>query len=254
MKLARKIQEALVPTAPELSHCDVAASMKPTEEVGGDYYDVVRAGHAEWILIGDVSGHGVPAGLVMMMCQTAVRTVLEVRPDVMPHELLATVNAVLTRNIRKLGEDKYMTISAFRREPGGIVYFSGAHQDVLIYRAELDEVEAMESEGMWLGLKEDIADELTTRRFALAPGDVLVLYSDGITEATRDGAMFEPAGLRRILEKARAKTAGELLADLQGELEGYRILDDATVLILRQLGGERQGPKLSTASEYGAIV
>src|SRR5262249_18499339 len=128
MRLARKIQEALVPAAPQLAQCEVAASMKPADQVGGDYYDVVRAGCVEWILIGDVSGHGVPAGLVMMMCQTAVRTVLEVRPDIMPDELLASVNAVLTRNIKKLGEDKYMTISAFRREADGTVYFSGAHQ------------------------------------------------------------------------------------------------------------------------------
>jgi sigma-B regulation protein RsbU (phosphoserine phosphatase) len=92
---------------------------------------------------------------------------------------------------------------------------------------------------MWLGLKEDIEDALSTRRFDLAPGDVLVLYSDGITEATRDGAMFEPEGLRRVLERARAKTATELLAELHDALEGYRILDDATVLIIRQLGGER---------------
>ncbi len=116
MKLARKIQEALVPPLPQILDCEVAASMKATEEVGGDYYDVIHTPDAEWILIGDVSGHGVPAGLIMMMCQTAVRTVLESEPSIMPDRLLTRVNSVLTTNIRQLGEDKYMTISALRRD------------------------------------------------------------------------------------------------------------------------------------------
>jgi serine phosphatase RsbU (regulator of sigma subunit) len=235
MKLARKIQEAILPSAPELEHCDVAASMKPADEVGGDYYDVVRAGAVDWILIGDVSGHGVPAGLVMMMCQTAVRSVLEADPGIQPDKLLAKVNRVLTRNIRELGEDRYMTISALRREPDGRVVVAGAHQDVLLYRADVDQVESMEVMGMWLGLTEDLGDAMQTREFFLRPNDVLVLYSDGITEARRDGRMFEPEGIRRVLGRARGKTAKQLLHDLDGALAGYRLDDDATVLIIKRL-------------------
>src|SRR6185295_16149590 len=127
MKLARKIQEALVPTRPELSSCEIAVTMRPTDDVGGDYYDVLRVGGREWILIGDVSGHGVPAGLIMMMCHIAVRIVLQGELGIAPDRLLARVNVVLIENIRQLGEDKYMTITAFRRDPDGRVTYADAH-------------------------------------------------------------------------------------------------------------------------------
>ena len=131
-----QIQEALVPKAPALANCEVAATMKAIDDVGGDYYDIITTPKSEWILIGDVSGHGVPAGLIMMMCHTAVRTVLRVHPEILPDTLLGMVNTVLTETIHKLGEDKYMTLSALRRDPDGTVLYAGAHQDMHIYRAE----------------------------------------------------------------------------------------------------------------------
>lgn len=237
MKLARKIQEALVPASPTLANCDVAAAMKPAEEVGGDYYDFVVAGGREWILIGDVSGHGVPAGLVMMMCHTAVRTVLCANPSVTPEVLLTQVNAVLTENIRQLGEDKYMTITAFRRDPDGTITFAGAHQDVFVYRAGADAVEAFETEGVWLGLKERIADSLRTQSFKLGTGDVLVIHTDGITEAMRDGSMFDTGGLRQVLSLSRGKSAKQILDDTFRALDGFKVSDDATLLVIRQLDG-----------------
>jgi serine phosphatase RsbU (regulator of sigma subunit) len=235
MKLARKIQEALVPTAPLLENCEVAVSMKPTEEVGGDYYDVIRTRNNEWILIGDVSGHGVPAGLIMMMCQTAVRTVLRRDPDIMPDRLLSMVNSVLTENIRQLGENKYMTISALRRDPDGRVFFAGAHQDICVYRAATDSVECIETEGLWLGLKESIDEALVTQSFQLGSGDVLLLYTDGIIEASRDGSLFDVGGVRGVLAKARGKSAQQVLSELFTALGDFKLHDDATVLVIRQL-------------------
>jgi serine phosphatase RsbU (regulator of sigma subunit) len=235
MKLARRIQEALVPVSPTLENCDVAATMKPAEEVGGDYYDVVAEGRWEWILVGDVSGHGVPAGLVMMMCHTAVRVALRGNPEIRPEELLAQVNTVLTRNIRLLGEDKFMTISAFRRSPDGSISFAGAHTDVFVYRADADAVETFETEGLWLGLKEDIAHSLRTKSFRLRTGDVLVLHTDGITEATRDGALFDVEGLRHVVSLSRGKTSKEILDDTFRAIDGFEISDDATLIVVRQL-------------------
>jgi serine phosphatase RsbU (regulator of sigma subunit) len=236
MKLARKIQEALVPSAPTLGDCEIAASMRPTDDVGGDYYDVIRMKDCEWILIGDVSGHGVPAGLIMMMCHTAVRTVLGCNPSVGPDVLLAVVNSVLTENIRQLREDKYMTISAFRRTPDGRVCFAGAHQDVHIYRAATASVETLSSTGLWLGLKDDISSALAVQEFRLQPGDQLLLHTDGVTEATRDGTMFDVQGLRRVLGSAGTQSAQHVLSEIFAALGDYRVADDATIVVLKQLG------------------
>jgi serine phosphatase RsbU (regulator of sigma subunit) len=235
MKLAHKIQAALIPKSPMLAGCDVAASMKLADDVGGDYYDFVSAGEREWILIGEVSGHGVTAGLVMMMCHTSVRTVLNDDPDVTPEELLSKINTVLTESIRQLGEDKYMTMTAFRRDQDGTISFAGAHQDVHIYRAGADSLESFETRGVWLGLKERIADSLSTHSIKLASGDVLVLHTDGVTEAVRDGSMFDTAGLRGVLSSSRGKTAQQILDGTFRSLEGFKIADDATLLVIRQL-------------------
>ncbi|HTQ07732.1 MAG TPA: DAHL domain-containing protein [Polyangiaceae bacterium] len=235
MKLARRIQEALVPNEPVLAGCDVAASMKPAEQVGGDYYDVIHTKTHEWILIGDVSGHGVPAGLVMMMCQTAVRTALARDPELMPDRLLVLVNAVLTQNIRQLGEDKYMTITALRRDASGAIWFAGAHQDIFVYRADSDAIEAVETAGLWLGLRDDAEGAFTPRELKLKTGDLLVLHTDGVTEAVRDGAMFDTSGMRRALAGAKGKTARQVLDALLHALEGFELTDDATLLVIRQL-------------------
>lgn len=235
MKLARRIQEALVPSEPMLAGCDVAASMRPAEQVGGDYYDVIHTKTHEWILIGDVSGHGVPAGLVMMMCQTAVRTAIQRDPEIMPDRLLVLVNAVLTQNIRQLGEDKYMTITALRRDAAGTIWFAGAHQDIFVYRGESDELEVVETAGLWLGLRADAEGAFSPRELKLSAGDLLVLHTDGVTEAVRDGAMFDTSGMRRALAGAKGKTARQVLDDLLRALEGFELTDDATLLVVRQL-------------------
>jgi serine phosphatase RsbU (regulator of sigma subunit) len=234
MRLARKIQEALVPAAPTVSDCDIAARMEATEEVGGDYYDVIRTKDCDWILIGDVSGHGVPAGLIMMMCHTAVRTVLRCNPDVGPDTLLALVNSVLTLNIRQLREDKYMTISAFRRSHDGTVRFAGAHQDVFIYRAATSDVEMLSSRGLWLGLREEISQALPVQEFRLEVGDQLLLYTDGVTEAIRSGVMFDTEGVRRVLLNAGKKSAADVVVDVFRELKEFQVNDDATVLVVKQ--------------------
>jgi len=252
MKLARRIQEALVPSAPVLAGCDIAASMKPAEEVGGDYYDVVHTKTHEWILIGDVSGHGVPAGLIMMMCQTAVRTTLEHNPEIMPDRLLVMVNSVLTQNIRQLGEDKYMTITALRRDAAGKIVFAGAHTDLFVYRADTDEVETLETAGLWLGLKPDAEGAFTTRDLTLRKSDLLILHTDGVTEATRDGRMFDTKGMRDALARAKGKSAQQVLDDLLKALEGFKLDDDATLLVIQELGGDpgdaRQGLSPRSAS------
>jgi serine phosphatase RsbU (regulator of sigma subunit) len=234
MELAKKIQTALVPKQVALSGCDVAAVMQPTDQVGGDYYDVVRAKDTDWILIGDASGHGVPAGLVMMMCQTAVRTALHEDPTIGPDRLLSTVNRTLTENIRLLGEDKYMTMHALCRTPDGRFRFSGMHQDIFIYRAATGTVETLEPSGCFLGLQEDISGMLDVRSFELGPGDTVLLYTDGITEARKGDALLDNDGLRNVFEGLGQRPVQEILDGILSHLSGYRVEDDVAAIVVKQ--------------------
>jgi serine phosphatase RsbU (regulator of sigma subunit) len=234
MELAKRIQTALVPSAPTLEGCDVAAMMRPAAQVGGDYYDVLSVDGVEWVLIGDVSGHGVPAGLIMMMFQTAVRTALQENPRLEPSDLLTLVNRSLTGNIRRLGENKYMTASALRRTDDGRFRFSGMHQDLLIFRAKSKRVEEIHTDGTWLGVDEEIGDLMTVRDFDLASGDSLLLYTDGLTEAAKDGAILDNHGLKDVFERHGTCTAKEILDGVLGALDGRVVNDDVSAVVVKR--------------------
>ncbi|HEY6727898.1 MAG TPA: DAHL domain-containing protein [Polyangiaceae bacterium] len=234
MELAKKIQTALVPQRFALKDCEVAAVMRPADQVGGDYYDVFDVGGVEWVLIGDVSGHGVPAGLIMMMCQTSVRSVLAANPNIGPDELLALVNRTLTQNIERLGEDKYMTISALKREPNGSFKVAGMHQDLLIYRAKSGRVDQLLAQGTWLGITTDIRELNPVRSVELEPGDALVLYTDGITEARRQGEMLDVEGLKQAVLAHGREGAEAILGGILSTLADYEIHDDVAAVIIKQ--------------------
>jgi len=235
MELATRIQTALVPAKPLLHGCDVAASMYPAEIVGGDYYDVLNVGDYDWVLIGDVSGHGVPAGLIMMMCQTAVQTELQAHPDLDPDVLLARVNSTLVENMRRLGEQKYMTLSALRRDPDGTYHFAGLHQDLFIRRAESNTVEEIQSTGTWLGLMHNIDENLPVGQFRLDSGDVLLLYTDGITEAQKDGVMLGNEGLVSLLQESTGRTAEDILEGILESVSSFAVDDDVSVIVIRHV-------------------
>jgi serine phosphatase RsbU (regulator of sigma subunit) len=107
------------------------------------------------------------------------------------------------------------------------------------YRSETDSVETIATEGTWLGLKDEIGHLLKTKRLHLAEDDVLLLYTGGITEARRDGIMFDTDGVSRILSRAHGKTGEQVLSDLFAGLEGFQLVDDATVVVLKQLVAPR---------------
>ena len=237
MALAKKIQTSLLPSTKELPGFLIDAMMIPADEVGGDYYDIISINDHHWVVIGDVSGHGVPAGLIMMMVQTAIQTVLSESPGISPDRLLSVVNLALTRNIRRLNESKYMTIMALHVQPDGNIDFAGLHQDLLIYRHRSETIEVVETGGMWLGFIEDISDLSDVRRCSLEPEDCLLLYTDGVTESRKgDGRMLGDAGLIDLLLKTGAKAPEDICRFITAHLEDYEKGDDMTLLALKRIG------------------
>jgi serine phosphatase RsbU (regulator of sigma subunit) len=242
MDLARKIQTVLLPQAPQLAGFEVAAEMVPASTVGGDYYDVVQTGEVSWILVGDVAGHGVTAGLTMMIVQTAVRAVIHAADvhaqELTPRELLTQVNAAVRVNMQKIGDEQYMTIMALRIERG-VLTFSGLHQDLLVRRAATGAVERFESRGVWLGLMDDISELLELDEITLQSGDLLLMYTDGVTESAGDAeALFGTAGLSRLLTDLAADggTPASVVKGVIAHACRTPPEDDVTVLAARYGG------------------
>ncbi len=236
MELAKKIQTVLLPVSPVIEGFSIAAYMSPADEVGGDYYDVIHIGGKDWIVIGDVSGHGIPAGLIMMMVQTAIKSVLSERPTIPPQELLRVINGVIYENISKLGGIKYMTITIMAVRENDRFYFSGLHQDIMVYRASKREVELIETRGMWIGLVDNINGMMEEDSMLLEPGDVMFLYTDGITEAAdKAGNLFSSEKLADLFKENGEHMPDYIKDSVLAALTDYKASDDVTMLILKRL-------------------
>jgi serine phosphatase RsbU (regulator of sigma subunit) len=233
------------PTAINQEHIDNSNNQRPTiaptDSLATNHQPLTTGGAIHelpqhWLSIGDVSGHGVPAGLVMMMVQTAIRAVLEKSPTDTPDQILASVNRVIHENIQKLGEDKYMTIILMSIQPRGEIYYSGLHQDLLIYRAQQKEVEVLESKGMWIGMAQNIGEMLEVSRFDMQTGDTLLLYTDGITEALgADKTMFSEKQLQRLFGQMGQRKPQEIIDSILRELAGYTCEDDITLMVIQKI-------------------
>lgn len=235
MELAKRIQTILLPEHPSIPGYEIAAHMMPASEVGGDYYDVINDDEVDWVIIGDVSGHGVPAGLVMMMVQTSIQVILRGKPLVKPSVLLRVINRAITYNIKKLDEDKYMTITAFAFLKGGKVLFSGLHQDIYVFRAATGTVDVIETNGMWLGFMEDLGRLNRDFEFTLHVGDTLLLYTDGITEAmSPHGELFSNERLKQVFESLGGRDPEGIKRGILDAANEYTMKDDVTLFVMKR--------------------
>jgi sigma-B regulation protein RsbU (phosphoserine phosphatase) len=237
MEVAKHIQTALLPRSHALPGYEAAAAMVPADEVGGDYYDILESQPGEtWIAVGDVSGHGVESGLIMMMARTALDTAVSQAPKQPPTVVLASVNRVLRRSISRLGADRYMTMTLLRAD-GARLVFAGQHQDILVYRAARGTTEVVPTQGAWLGVMDDIEKHVEDQSLELAAGDVVLLYTDGVTEAANaQGEMFGHDRLRQALTRNAAAPVDNIVQSVLREVTSHmaRHDDDLTLLVLRK--------------------
>jgi len=241
LAVTRRLQEMVLPREAELQAIlplDIAGFMQPAEEVGGDYYDVVQHNGKVRIGIGDVTGHGLESGVLMLMAQTAVRTLIA-NGEEDPIKLLNTINKTLYDNTRRMKSHKNMTLSLLQYETG-VLNLSGQHEEVIVLRTD-GEIESIDTFdlGFPLGLEKDISAFVAQTNIQLNPGDVAVLYTDGITEAMN--LQKEQYGLDRfhqVLQNNRDRSAIEIqqqvIFDVMEFIGEQRVFDDITLLILKR--------------------
>lgn len=264
--ISRRLQRMVLPTQDELDAVpglDVAAYMEPAAEVGGDYYDVLRGADGKVrIGIGDVTGHGLESGVVMLMTQSAVRSLAtrQAEPD---DGLLTSLNRMMFDNLKRMGSDRNITLALIEYQPAppcapaahntgalpgahavdfpaGRLRVTGQHEAVLVIRigGDVEIIDTLEL-GMPLGLVDDISSFVGVAEIDLRPGDVVILYTDGVTEAA--DPQHRLFGLERLCETARAARAGsadkikQAVLDAVAEHIGAQpIWDDLTLLVLKQ--------------------
>lgn len=243
LAIARRVQTSILPRSSPIPGLEIAATMVPADEVGGDYYDVIPSPGGCWIAIGDVSGHGLNAGLVMLMVQSALAAICRAAPGGTPRDVLSTLNEVIFDNVRRrLEQDDFVTLSLLWIAGDGRVVFAGAHEDILIARRDTGQVERVASTGTWIGGMRDIRSVTRDQTIALRDGDVVLLYTDGVTEArSAAGEQFDIDRLCAALARAQQGSPEQIRDQVLAEVRAWmaRQEDDITVLALRfgGLGG-----------------
>jgi hypothetical protein len=198
LEIGARIQTCLLPKTVAIPELELAAKMVPASEVGGDYYDAFAAGSGGFIGIGDVAGHGLTSGLVMLMVQSVIGALGRKSPEAAPSELVSALNTVLYDNIRhRLQNKEHVTLTLLRYEPGGKLTFAGAHEEMCVYRKRTGKVELVETPGTWLGAMRDVRKHTVDSELLLEKGDIVLLYTDGITEARAVGG--EQFGAERLM-------------------------------------------------------
>ena len=235
MQLAGEIQKQLLPTIiPEVSGYEILGWSRPAQQIGGDYYDLIALRDGSWgLVVGDVSGKGMPAALMVSTVHSALRLLLD-RLDVGP-ELLERLN----RHIAETSApNKFITFFLAEVDSArGEVQFMNAGHNPAILMSPSGEVRELETGGLPLGLLPNGSFE--SGGFAMQPGDLLCIYSDGITEAlSRDDEEFGMERLIAVLEETHDKPLASIIAAVDGATAEFAIgmpqSDDQTLLLLRR--------------------
>ncbi|MEO8275382.1 MAG: GAF domain-containing SpoIIE family protein phosphatase [Thermoanaerobaculia bacterium] len=239
IELASEIQRQILPKGtPEIPGYELAGWNRPAKHIGGDYYDFFPfAGGRSWgLVLGDVSGKGVPAALLVSTLHSALRLLVD-RIE-LGSDLFARLNQHI---LESSAANKFITLLAARLETatGELHYLNAGHNPGIVVRAR-GGVEQMGPGGLPLGLLPNVS--CRTEMLTLEPGDLLCIYSDGITEAVGpDDVEFGFDRLTGLLAEAREEPLGDLMRRIDRDVTAYAgglsQGDDQTVLLLRRSAG-----------------
>jgi len=241
LEVTEKIQRLILPTQDELkaiADLDLAGHMAPAHEVGGDYYDVLQQDDRLKIAIGDVTGHGLESGMVMLMTQSVVRALLQ-SGETDPVHFLDTLNRTIYNNVQRMDSDKNLTLCLLDYADGE-VKLSGQHEEMIVVRRDgkIELVDTIDL-GFPIGLDDEIADFIDQTTVQLQSGDGVVLYTDGITEAENtDGEQYGLERLCEVVSRHWSQSAEAIkeavVADVLSFIGEGEIYDDITLVVLKQ--------------------
>lgn len=238
MELAKKIQTSLIPDNNSIGDYEIAGIMLPAEDVGGDYFDIIETKSGEnWVAIGDVSGHGLESGLIMMMAQISFFSVVNMKPGSSPSDVIKEMNFIIRDSLKRLGSKRYMTLMALRLDNSGFTV-AGSHQDLIIYRSKTGTVESQRVDGSWIGLADNMRNSLSDSRVQMDAGDMVLLFTDGVTDAgVMDGEMFGQERLEKLFLLYSNLSTNDIIRRLSSDVIHFsdEQHDDITMVLFRKL-------------------
>jgi serine phosphatase RsbU (regulator of sigma subunit) len=244
LQIASEIQKEILPLqSPQIPGLDIVAKTRPAVELGGDNFDFITEKDNTYIYIGDVTGHGVPAALIMIMVHTLIHTFVEIYENA--YQVVVQTNRRLKTRIKST---MFMTMLMLRwnNTTQKMTYVGAGHEHLLIYRAAKGECEVKMSGGIALGMVADNSKIIKELDLQLGKGDIIVLYSDGIIEARNmAGEMFGLERLKKAVEIYAPQYSSEgivhhIARDFSRFVEEHIQEDDVTLIAVRYTGTESQ--------------
>ncbi|OYQ65472.1 serine/threonine protein phosphatase [Pseudanabaena sp. SR411] len=241
LAVTRKLQEMILPRTKELNsikELDIVGFMEPADEVGGDYYDVLQRNGRIKIGIGDVTGHGLESGVIMIMVQTAIRTLL-INGEGNPVKFLSTVNQTIYENLQRMNCDKSLSLILMDYHDHKL-YISGQHESVIVVRTN-GEIEIIDTDslGFPIGLTDEITEFIFELEIHLDLGDIVLLYTDGIPEAENQNKQHY--GLKRLIqviseshEKPIDQIREIVINDVREFIGSHKVHDDITFMVIKR--------------------
>jgi sigma-B regulation protein RsbU (phosphoserine phosphatase) len=235
LALAQETQESLLPRfLPQFENFRIHAFNSPTRYVGGDFYDFLQLSSGEWMgVLADVSGKGISAALLSSMVLGALS--MEFHSRAQPQEVLNRVNQLLCEKSLPF---QFVTLFLFLLSPNGMGQFiSAGHNPAYLFRSATGEIEEMVSDGYILGMFDFASYQ--PRTFRLDQGDILVVYSDGLTDAQNQ--QEEMFGEKRLLQLIRQEAPSgsqalerKFLKAIEEFTQGMPQTDDITFVVVEK--------------------
>lgn len=240
LNVAAEIQQTILPKeSPIVPGLLVDTKTRPAVEIGGDSFDYIQGRDATYFYVGDVTGHGAPAALVMMMVNTLLHTYSEMYQST--YDIVVNTNKQLKPRI-KSSMFMSMVILKWDHQTQKMTFVGSGHEYILVYRAKTGKIDSIKCGGIALGMTPDnskIAKELS---LPLEIGDQIILYTDGVTEAQNSqGEMFGLERLNELITKYAAEYGPEglthhIATDFSQFVGDAEQIDDITLMALKYSG------------------
>jgi len=263
LSIAAEIQANLLPVRlPEFEGCEISAHLRPARRIGGDFYDVAHARTGEPILmLADVAGKGMPAAILTAVVHATFHGETPYQRD--PAQLLSEINRSIYPDLDKAQAFVTAAVARIDEKPLRIAYASAGHVEAALWHKRTGWIEFLPATGLPLGVQQFLS--CRTRGINLEPGDVLLLYSDGVTEAENsEGEVFGAQGLSDIMEVVYPAPADDqlsvILKAVESFCDGLPIRDDLTLVMLRVMDNDDVTQKVvpfvlqSKTSSIGTLI
>lgn len=236
MQIAKSIQMGLLPTStPDISGISLAGLCVPARQVGGDYYDFLPRGDGSLdLVIADVSGHDVSSALIMAETRTFIQA--RGKEILSAREMLNALNEFFYEDLGRA--ELFITMFYLNYDAGTrrLSFASAGHNLPIVWRAKAQAYERLDAEGLILGIKRDVAFE--EQQVRLEVGDVLLLYTDGVTEAEGpDGTFFGEERLCAVLGEHQALSPKEIIDSVLHQVRMFtgvrNFNDDVSLVVMR---------------------